>query len=201
MSNKPDTGGLRSRVIFCLAAATASFLLATAKPADAYDSRYLVAVAAFPAPTGAKSICQTYSWACAASKGQDLGASKEFQLVKAVNRKVNAAVNEVTDQRQYNTVEKWALPTRLGGDCEDFALLKKRELVRMGVDPRKLMIATVLDRKRNSHAVLVFRSAQGDVILDNLTNSIRSWKDTRYVFLRMQNPSQPNKWVAVRNAV
>ena len=80
---------------------------------------------------------------------------------------------------------------------KDFALLKKRELIRAGIDPSKLLIATVLDRKRNAHAVLVYRSSQGDLVLDNLTNRIKPWSVTRYLFLRMQDPRQPRNWVGV----
>jgi len=76
-------------------------------------------------------------------------------------------------------------------------LLKKRDLIKAGIDPRKLLLATVLDTRKNAHAVLVYRSSQGDLVLDNLTNRIKPWSDTRYLFLRMQDPKQPRKWVGV----
>ena len=103
----------------------------------------------------------------------------------------------IEDDRQYGVAEHWALPTRTGGDCEDFALLKKRELVSVGIDPSRLLLATVLDRQRNPHAVLVFRSDAGDLVLDNLTNQIRPWRATRYMFLQMQDPDRPTRWVNV----
>lgn len=150
-----------------------------------------------PAPDGAKAICRTYSWACATSASQSSASGEELQFVTAVNTQVNRSVRAVEDDRQYGVAEYWALPTQVGGDCEDFALLKKRELMSLGVDPRRLLIATALDRQRNPHAVLVFRSAKGDLILDNLTNQIRSWHDTGYMFLRMQDPDHPTRWVNV----
>lgn len=165
--------------------------------ASAKDAAFIQTVAASPPPSGAQQLCRQYSWACAQKGASSLSSTQELQLVKQINRRVNASTREVTDQSQYKTRELWALPTSLGGDCEDFALLKKRDLIRAGIDPRKLLIATVLDTRRNSHAVLVYRSNQGDLVLDNLTNRIKPWSATRYLFLRMQDPRQPRNWVGV----
>jgi predicted transglutaminase-like cysteine proteinase len=54
-----------------------------------------------------------------------------------------------------------------------------------------------LDRKRQSHAVLVLRTGTQDLVLDNLTNKIVPWNKTGYTFLRLQNPKQPSGWVSV----
>ncbi len=168
-----------------------------ASEASARDAAFIQSVVASPPPTGAQQLCRQYTWACAHKGAASLSSAQELKLVKQINRRVNASTREVTDQRQYKTREMWALPTSLGGDCEDFALLKKRDLINAGIDPRKLLIATVLDTRRNSHAVLVYRSSQGDLVLDNLTNRIKPWSETRYLFLRMQDPKQPRKWVGV----
>ncbi|MDP5216141.1 transglutaminase-like cysteine peptidase [Ruegeria sp. 2205SS24-7] len=184
-------GALLAAGVFCMQ------MMAGA--AQASDGRFMEVSASFPAPSGASDLCRTYSWACAGSRGRQLGSVREFDLVRQVNRQVNAVTRDVTDRQQYNMEEKWALPTRLGGDCEDFALLKKRDLIRLGVDPRKLLLATVLDRRRNAHAVLIYRSAQGDLVLDNLSNQIRPWQATGYIFLRMQDPRRPRSWVGVQN--
>lgn len=171
--------------------------LMMATPASATGSAFITQFTASPPPSGARQLCRQYSWACASSAAKKMHSSQEMQLVKTINRKVNASTREITDQSQYKTREHWALPTSRGGDCEDFALLKKRDLIRAGIDPSKLLIATVLDTRRNSHAVLVYRSNQGDLVLDNLTNRIKPWADTRYLFLRMQDPKQPRNWVGV----
>ncbi|WP_371808156.1 transglutaminase-like cysteine peptidase [Ruegeria sp. HKCCD7239] len=164
---------------------------------QASEGSFIRAVAASPPPSGARQLCRQYSWACSSKASLSLSTQQEMQIVHRVNRQVNATTREVTDQSQYRTVERWALPTSRGGDCEDFALLKKRDLIRAGIDPSKLLIATVLDTRRRAHAVLVYRSAGGDLILDNLTNRIKPWSSTRYLFLRMQDPRQPSNWVGV----
>ncbi len=165
--------------------------------ASANETAFIKVISASPPPSGAKQLCRQYSWACANKGVVSLSSAQELQLVKKINRRVNASTREVTDQSQYKTRELWALPTSRGGDCEDFALLKKRDLINAGINPRKLLLATVLDTKRSAHAVLIYRSSQGDVVLDNLTNRVKPWAATNYLFLRMQDPNQPKKWVGV----
>ncbi len=172
-----------------------TFLGATV--AQASEGAFITSVSASPPPTGARQLCRQYDWACTTKRSGSLTSQQEMQIVQRINRHVNATIREVTDQSQYRTRERWALPTSRGGDCEDFALLKKRDLINAGIDPRKLLIATVLDKHRNAHAVLVYRSAQGDLVLDNLTNRIKPWSATQYLFLRMQDPKQPRRWVGV----
>ncbi len=149
------------------------------------------------APSGAKSLCKDYSWACANTRTSGLPEAREKQIVKAINLRVNRRIRAVSDQNQYGTKEYWTLPMQGSGDCEDFALQKKFELMQNGLDPTKLLIATVLDTNRSGHAVLVYRSSEGDLILDNVTNRIKSWKETRYLFLRIQDPNHPDRWVQV----
>lgn len=171
--------------------------LFTAPEARAAEGAFIPSVAVSSPPSGARELCQQYSWACSSKRSVKLSSQQEMNIVKNVNRRVNATTREITDQSQYRTQERWALPTSLGGDCEDFALLKKRDLIKAGIDPSKLLIATVLDTSRTPHAVLVYRSAGGDLVLDNLTNRIKPWSSTRYLFLRMQDPKQPRRWVGV----
>lgn len=181
----------------CAVAALVCGSLLLGSSADARDTAFITSGAASPPPSGARQLCLEYTWACAQKSAVSIPSEQEMKLVKKINRRVNSSTRAVTDQTQYKTREFWALPTSRGGDCEDFALLKKRDLIKAGIDPRKLLIATVLDTRRNSHAVLVYRSNQGDLVLDNLTNRIKPWSETRYLFLRMQDPNQPRNWVGV----
>lgn len=146
-------------------------------------------------PSGALTLCDTYDWACA--PGGTAMSREHIDLAHHVSRSVNRRVREISDHAQYGRAEHWALPTARGGDCEDFALLKKRELIARGLPANRLLIASVFDKRRNSHAVLVLRTDTGDLILDNLTDRVVGWRETGYTFVRMQNPSDPRRWVAV----
>lgn len=148
-------------------------------------------------PPGASSICQAYDWACAKSGQQRLLGDQSIKLIRRINADANRTIRPVSDMQQYRLEERWALPTARGGDCEDYALYKKRELVKAGVPPEQLLIAAVLDRKRQFHAVLIVRTGTEDLVLDNLTNRIVPWHKTGYTFLRVQDPRQPSRWVSV----
>lgn len=146
------------------------------------------------APKAAAALCSTYRWACSSSSE---ARSPEIEQISAVNRKVNRSTREISDADQYSREDYWSLPSRRGGDCEDFALLKKRKLISMGFAPDRLLISTVLDRTGRAHAVLIARTDRGDFVVDNLVDTIKPWNRTGYTFLRMQDPSAPNRWVSL----
>lgn len=148
-------------------------------------------------PPGANGLCATYDWACAKLGQSLLMGESSLQVLRSVNAKANRAIRPVTDLQQYRIAERWALPTKRGGDCEDYALYKKQALIAAGFPPEQLLIAAVLDRKRQSHAVLVVRTGTQDLVLDNMHNRILPWNKTGYTFLRIQDPRQPNRWVSV----
>lgn len=53
-----------------------------------------------------------------------------WALVNRVNRRVNRAIRFVDDRRQYGRDDVWAAPVGRGsGDCEDYVLAKRRELI------------------------------------------------------------------------
>ena len=179
--------------------AAVAFALTFALPATAAErphAGFLKAGVAVSAPKGATGICGRYSWACDTS-GSRVGGQQAMALADEINREVNRRVRPVSDQAQYGRVEYWTLPGNRGGDCEDYALEKKRLLMERGLSGEQLLLTTVLDRRRQPHAVLVLRTASGDFVLDNLTNQIKPWRATGYTFLRMQDPAQPRQWRAL----
>ncbi len=158
---------------------------------------FLVGHRPIAAPAGFSGLCSKYSWVCAPSGQATVGQDAALRLAKTVNNQVNRRTRQIDDKKQYGKEEYWALPTARGGDCEDLVLLKKKTLLERGVSSETLLIATVLDRKLNSHAVLILRTKKGDLVLDNLTNKIVPWKGTGYTFLKLQDPRSLNRWQAV----
>ena len=107
-------------------------------------------------------------------------------------RKVNDFFNGLkfeTDQRHWGQEDYWATPFETlasnGGDCEDFAILKKRELVSMGW-PSSALLLTVVRARGTGHTVLTIRTAEGDLILDNRTSRIKDWSRTPYRYFARQ---------------
>lgn len=177
-----------------------SFAILTSQAHAAQPRSFLTPIRSVTAPAGAANLCQTYAWACSVSTHGSSISSSDLAAIRDVNRAINRSVRFVDDQKQHGAQERWSLPTARGGDCEDFALLKKHELIRRGFPAQALLVATALDRKRRGHAVLIVRTDAGDLVLDNLTDRIKPWSDTGYVFLRMQNPAAPNRWVSLVSA-
>ena len=185
-------------MFFCVAVGFALALsTVSAQAAGNGGSAFLVAQSAAKAPSGFNGLCARYDWVCSVKGARGALTAEHVALAKTINRTVNRQVKEIEDLRQYGKEEHWALPSARGGDCEDLVLLKKKMLLDRGVPSQALLIATVLDRKLNSHAVLVLRTKSGDFVLDNLTNKIKPWKKTGYTFLKLQNPKAGSRWDAV----
>lgn len=164
---------------------------------DSAHGAYLPAKMAAPTPEGAEGLCRAYPWACAGKTSNAQLTPHALAKVEQVNKDANAAIRPVTDKDQYGVQELWALPGAGGGDCEDYALFKKRALIHAGISPDRLLLTVVLDRRDNPHAVLVLRTDKGDYVLDNVTNRILAWHKTGYTFVAKQNPDNPSHWVAV----
>lgn len=193
--------GVQSKLAQVAIPLVAALICTAAAPAMAFQyPKYLKISQTIAAPIAAQNLCQTYVWACSKSVGSAAITHADLETLAQVNRRVNHGIREVSDLSQFRTNDVWTLPTSAGGDCEDFALLKKQELIARGLPAQSLLIATVLDRNRRGHAVLIARTERGDLVLDNVTGKIRNWARTGYIFLRMQNPNAPERWVSLAMA-
>lgn len=179
-------------VIFSIVAFGSSTAMAANK-----GGTFMVALRSTTSPPGALNLCGKYRWACTNTGHHRMKSSTALNLAKSVNNKINRQVRQIEDIAQYGRKEYWTLPTARGGDCEDIVLLKKKKLLEKGLASEDLLIATVLDLNRNSHAVLVLRTQQGDYVLDSLRNRIIPWRSTGYTFLKMQNPKALGRWDAI----
>jgi predicted transglutaminase-like cysteine proteinase len=59
-----------------------------------------------------------------------------------------------------------------------------------------LLITVVFDRNEGGHAVLTATTDQGDLVLDNLTDSVLPWQATGLRWKTVQS-ADPSKWFAV----
>ncbi|MDQ0455979.1 transglutaminase-like cysteine peptidase [Rhizobium paknamense] len=121
-----------------------------------------------------------------------------WQAVLDVNYTVNTTIKPATDMEVYGQEEYWAYPTT-AGDCEDFALLKRRMLMQKGVPASDLLITVVLQPSGEGHAVLTVRTDRGDFILDNMRNKVLLWSDTEYTYLKRQAADDPGRWMKIQD--
>ena len=122
-----------------------------------------------------------------------------WKEIVAVNVGVNAAVKPLNDLDIYGKDEVWAYPEGVG-DCEDYVLEKRRNLMRQGLSLSNLLITVVRKPDGEGHAVLTVRTDKGDFVLDNLTDSVRQWDETGYRFLKRQASNHTGRWVTIRDS-
>ena len=168
----------------------------------ASDQRYVDVVSETRAPIGWTEFCAANAAECAAipSAPRDIVlTATAFDDLVRINRYVNGTVKPMTDIEHWGTIEKWSYPDDGYGDCEDYALLKRRLLLRAGWPREALLLTVVRDRKDEGHAVLTVKTDRGEFILDNQVDDILPWYETGYRFMKRQSQGNPNVWVSLRD--
>ena len=150
-------------------------------------------------PIGAYQFCKEMPADCAnaaGDQGELLLTEERWKTILKVNYQVNSSITPLTDKEIYGVEERWAYP-RTAGDCEDYALLKRRLLMQAGWPREALLITVVRDRKGDGHAVLTVKTDRGEFILDNQESQVLPWAKTGYRFVKRQSQSDPNLWVSL----
>ena len=125
-------------------------------------------------------------------------SAQGWAAIEEVNRSVNKRIAPKTDKQIFGQEEVWAYPTT-EGDCEDYALLKRRELTARGFSLSDLLMTVVRKPDGEGHAVLTVRTAHGDFVLDNLDSEVRAWSETPYVYVKRQSSSNTGRWVGIES--
>ncbi len=151
-------------------------------------------------PYGWVEFCGRYRGECP----DDDRAAQPIDLTPAVMRKIqriNAEVNKsvapVSDMDHWGVVDQWDYPTDGKGDCEDYALLKRRMLMDEGFPRQALLMTVVKEANGDGHAVLTVKTNRGEFVLDNLGDEVKAWNRTTYRFVKRQSEQNPNVWVSI----
>jgi len=152
-------------------------------------------------PIGAYQFCKEMPTECAnadGDQGELLLTEERWKTILKANYQVNSSITPLTDKEIYGVEERWAYP-RTAGDCEDYALLKRKMLIDAGFSASDLLITVVLQPNGEGHAVLTVRTDRGDFILDNMRNKVMLWADTEYTYLKRQSANDPSRWVKLQD--
>jgi predicted transglutaminase-like cysteine proteinase len=151
-------------------------------------------------PMAFTQFCMRYADQCRPNRmrfrGGPIRMTKDrWEALKEVNRYVN---DSIAPEINYEGLagEKWLIGPS-SGDCNDYAVTKRAELIERGWPSRTLLLSEVVTAWGEHHLVVVVRTSTGDFVLDNMTRSIRSWSQTPYQWLRMQTPGNPNYWASI----
>jgi predicted transglutaminase-like cysteine proteinase len=151
-------------------------------------------------PIGWVEFCVEYKSECATRRSapRDIVlTSKTWSDLVKVNAWVNDSIKAVTDVEHWGVVERWSMGEDGYGDCEDYALLKRRMLMQAGWPREALLMTVVRDKKGDGHAVLTVKTDRGEFILDNQETQILAWNKTGYRFVKRQSQSDQNAWVGL----
>jgi predicted transglutaminase-like cysteine proteinase len=153
-----------------------------------------------PAPAGFVSFCIRFPDQCdapAAEAHQFALSAERWRLLRRINTDVNRAIWPLSDEVHYRRREFWTIPTDGYGDCDDYVVTKRRNLIASGLPEHALRIAIVTSPQSGRHAVLVAATDRGDFVLDNLTDAIVERRQSAYAWLEQQDAVDPRAWVSL----
>jgi len=150
------------------------------------------------APLGFVRFCMRYPQDCNAPRSAlqsvSLTEARRTELV-AVNSDINHAITP-HEKANVGSSDEWLLFPRKG-DCKDYAITKRHTLLARGWPTRSLLLAEVVIPSGEHHLVLVVRTRESDLVLDNLTDSIRPVSQTTYRWVRAQGAKDPKFWATI----
>ena len=154
-------------------------------------------------PIGHSRFCLRYPDDCKVHvidvRHRDIVLTPErWNELNIINRDVNRSIfAELTPSN--GATEEWVIspPT---GDCKDYAVTKRHELLARGWPSRALLLSEVVLPSGEHHLILVVRVKDADLVLDNLNDHIRSVAMTydQYRWVRIQSPQNPKFWMQVQ---
>jgi len=170
-------------------------------PANAAETAQISSYAPISGPTTVP-----YGWAdfCRRNAGEcDVGplapsdidpTPKAMIEIERVDKWVNAQFKPVSDREHWGVIDQWDYPLDGKGDCEDYALFKRKILIGEGFPRQALLMTVVKDEHNEGHAVLTVKTNAGDFILDNMNDEMKPWNRTGYRFVKRQSQNDQNVW-------
>ncbi|PWB78787.1 MAG: transglutaminase [Methylocystaceae bacterium] len=189
----------KTTLVLALASA-ALFAPATLRATAAETALYASLGPDVSVPFGWLDFCQRYRGECDndASGARDIDlTAKAYKEIQRINAWVNHSIEPVSDMDHWGVVDQWDYPTDGKGDCEDFALLKRRMLAERGFPRQALLMTVVKEKNGDGHAVLTVKTNRGEFVLDNMNDAIKPWTMTPYRFVKRQSQENQNVWVAI----
>lgn len=148
------------------------------------------------APLQFVKFCMNYPTECETRTGEEVALPLDEALaaLAEVNTRVNRSIAPMVKSNE-PLVARWTIGPA-AGDCNDYAVTKRHELLAKGWPSSALRLAVVF-APEGGHLVLVARVKDGDYVLDNLSQTVRPWNETSYAWVSIESAANPKFWVAV----
>jgi predicted transglutaminase-like cysteine proteinase len=190
--------------IFLAISASALFAgTADARNRSAQDSGLLVPIVdSSPtlAPFQHVRFCLRYPTDCKSNPDENESIVLDAEvlgLLKRVNHDVNISIVPIVKDYGSNLQDGWTIAPETG-DCNDYAVTKRHKLMESGLPSKALRLSVVKTSSGIGHLVLVVVTTKGDIVLDNLTEVIRSWQSTDYQWLKIQSAADAKFWHGIK---
>ncbi len=139
-----------------------------------------------------------------ASASEGMSSTERKKMLDQVNKVVNGRVRAETDMQRYGVEELWnrtGLERGAAGDCEDFAIEKREQLIARGYPTKDLFFAVAFRSDLGLHAVLVAHTDDGDFVLDNRSVYVTPWAKAPYIWVKRQSQDDPMLWGLVDDSI
>jgi predicted transglutaminase-like cysteine proteinase len=120
---------------------------------------------------------------------------ERWNELTTVNREVN---RDIRPQRIEGGLlaEEWLIAPR-AGDCNDYAVTERHELLARRWPSHALLPSEIVTASGEHHLVVIARTMDVNLVLDNLNANVRPISMTRYQWVRVESPSNPRYWSTV----
>jgi predicted transglutaminase-like cysteine proteinase len=148
-------------------------------------------------PLGHTFFCSQYPLDCAQTNSTEAlpnSPDARWRKMNLVNTSVNAAIAPKSNPDRFRI--HWLIAPQ-NGDCNDYSVTKRHELLKAGWPSSSLLLAEVtLISTGEHHLILIVKGAQTTWVLDNLKGVIVTLAATRdeYVLNRVESPENPQFW-------
>ncbi|MCU4181126.1 transglutaminase-like cysteine peptidase [Bosea sp. BH3] len=180
----------RTHLVLALVASAAISGCATAKLDQTADASRIDPSKRALAPLDFVSFCIRNRAECQV-RGQPAAMVPMNQQTMDALEGVNAAVNARILPTARSS--EWRI-NPAAGNCNDYVVSKRHALLARGFPSSALLINVVKTPTGEGHLVLVVKTDGGDIVLDNLTGSLRSVSQTPYVWIKRQTSADPLQW-------
>ena len=144
-------------------------------------------------------FCQTYKDECKETAGTFshdgpivLNYQLRTQLIQ-VNSLINDQIAPDANKKGLPGIDPWLL-SPISGNCADYAVTKRHYLLQLGWPSAALLLVRVETTTGGGHLVLLVRTRQVDLILDNLNPSVMPISAVNYNFVLIQSPEGSMYW-------
>lgn len=116
--------------------------------------------------------------------------ARNHAMLDSVNSAINNAIIPREDPARLG---KWEVNPP-AGDCNDYAVTKRNELIQAGMSTHAVRLAIAMTPQGIGHTVVVVRTSEGDMVLDNRIYEIKRWDRTDLAWLKVESSADPRQW-------